>query len=236
MKKIAYLTGLLCLFAAADATAQVIYFDDGSSYELDQGEAVYVSKGDVYIKQEDGNSVSFTSQVPVVATNEAAEAVVMAAEPTVSDDCSGSDFDLEPCQDPTPVPTCLFDYNPTLPGIQCLPDGVTRNPDGSIDLGGPTPQASFYASYEFEQDNSATLADLTAMAPYQPGNYTHAINVLNGRLAVRTVTYKGISSYEYKWVTSEYMDRVVALGDLVESLHNLGFTKTQIHNAYVEGK
>jgi hypothetical protein len=234
--KIALLLGLMAMFASQSANSQVIYFNDGSSYELAEGESVFVSGGEVYSKVEDEGTVSFTSQVPVVATTEAAEAVVKAAEVDTLDECSQSDFDLEPCQDPATVPTCVFDYNPTLPGIQCLPEGVTRNTDGSIDLGGPTPQKAFYDAYEFVQDNGATLADLTTMAAYQPGNYSHAISVLNARIAVRSVTYLGISSYEYKWVTSEYMDRVVALGDLVESLYNLGFTKTQIHNAYVEGK
>lgn len=226
----------LSLFASQNAQSQVIYFDDGSSYELAESETVYVSSPELFRMDADADVVSFTRAVPVVASAEASKAVAKAAEVATVDDCSQTDFDLEPCQDPSPANTCVFDYNPTLPGIQCLPEGVTRNSDGSIDLGGPTPQASFYASYEFVQDDSATLADVTAMSPYQPGNYSHAISVLNGRLAVRSVTYKGISSYEMKFVTSEYMNRVVALGDAVESLYNLGFTKSQIHNAYVEGK
>jgi hypothetical protein len=74
------------------------------------------------------------------------------------------------------------------------------------------------------------------MARFQPGNYTHAVSILNSRLAARADGDQGISDYERKFMTSNFMDRVVKLGDLVESLYNLGFSKQEIHSAYVEGK
>ena len=230
-KKISYLFAFL-LIAAANAAAQTIYFDDGTSYELADGESVYVSGSELYGMDASDGVVVFTGQKPVVG-----EYGYKVAETVVADeDCSPNDFDLNPCNNPTPVDTCIFDYNPSQPGKQCAPDGVTANADGSINLGGPTEQATLYNAYEFVQDDTATLADLTNMARFQPGNFTHAINVLNSRLAARAMGDQGISAYERKFMTSNFMDRVVKLGDLVESLYNLGFSKQEIHSAYVEGK
>ena len=232
MKKITYLFALI-LIAAANATAQTIYFDDGTSYELADGESVYVSDSELYGMDASDGVVVFTGQKPVVGEYGYKVAETAVAE---EEDCSPNDFDLNPCNDPKPVPTCLFDYNPSQPGKQCAPDGVTANADGSINLGGPTPQADLYNAYTFVQDDTATLADVTSLARFQPGNYTHAVNVLNSRLDARADGDQGISDYERKFMTSRFMDRVVTLGDLVESLYNLGFTKSQIHSAYVEGK
>lgn len=235
-KKITYLFAFL-LIAAADAAAQTVYFEDGTSYELADGESVYVSGSELYGMDASDGVVVFTGQKPVVGEYgyKVAETVV---EDTVveEEDCSNNDFDLNPCNNPTPVDNCIFDYNPSAPGKQCLPDGVTVNVDGSINLGGPTPQADIYNAYEFVQDDTATLEELTNMARFQPGNYTHAVNVLNSRLAARADGDQGVSDYERKFMTSNFMSRVVTLGDLVESLYNLGFTKPQIHSAYVEGK
>jgi hypothetical protein len=234
-KSITYLLTAFLLITAANATAQTIYFEDGTSYELAVGESVYVSGSELYGMDTSDGVVVFTQQGPVVGEYgyKVAETVVVVAD---DEDCSPNDFDLNPCSDPKPVPTCVFDYNPSEPGKQCLPDGVTVNADGSINLGGPTPQAELYNAYEFVQDDTATLADVTSMARFQPGNYTHAVNVLNSRLDARADGDQGVSDYERKFMTSNFMNRVVKLGDLVESLYNLGFTKSQIHSAYVEGK
>ena len=238
-KSITYLIALI-LITAANATAQTIYFEDGTSYELAEGESVYVSGSELYGMDTSDGVVVFTQQGPVVGEYgyKVEDTVVAETEVVVADDeeCSPNDFDLNPCSNPTPVDNCIFDYNPSEPGKQCLPDGVTVNADGSINLGGPTPQAELYNAYVFVQDDTATLADLTNMARFQPGNYTHAVNVLNSRLAARAGGDQGISDYERKFMTSNFMNRVVKLGDLVESLYNLGFTKSQIHSAYVEGK
>jgi len=236
-KKIKYLFAL-ALIATCPALAQTIYFEDGTSYELADGESVYVSDSGLYGMDGDADVVVFTGQKPVVGEYGYKVAETVVAEAVEGDEapCSNNDFDLNPCNNPTPVDDCIFDYNPSEPGKQCLPDGVTVNADGSINLGGPTPQADLYNAYEFVQDDTATLADVTAMARFQPGNYTHAINVLNSRLAARADGDQGISDYERKFMTSNFMNRVVTLGDLVESLYNLGFSKQEIHSAYVEGK
>ena len=224
MKKITYLLALI-LIAAANATAQTIYFEDGTSYELAEGESVYVSGSELYGMDASDGVVVFTGQKPVVGEYGYKVADTVVAETVVAETVV-----------PTPVPGCLFDYNPSQPGRQCAPDGVTANADGSINLGGPTPQAELYNAYTFVQDDTATLDDVREAARFQPGNYTHAVSVLNSRLDTRADGDQGISDYERKWMTSRFMDRVVTLGDLVESLYNLGFTKSQIHSAYVEGK
>jgi hypothetical protein len=234
-KPIAYLIALI-LITAANATAQTIYFEDGTSYELAVGESVYVSGSELYGMDTSDGVVVFTQQGPVVGDYGDEVAKLTTLVTVADEDCSPNDFDLNPCSNPAPVDNCIFDYNPSQPGKQCLPDGVTVNADGSINLGGPTPQAELYNAYEFVQDDTATLADVTSMARFQPGNYTHAVNVLNSRLDARADGDQGISDYERKFMTSNFMNRVVKLGDLVESLYNLGFTKSQIHSAYVEGK
>ena len=231
-KSITYLLTAFLLITAANAASQTIYFEDGTSYELADGESVYVSGSELYGMDTSDGVVVFTQQGPVVGDygDEVAKAAV------ADEECSPNDFDLNPCSNPTPVDNCIFDYNPSEPGKQCLPDGVTVNADGSINLGGSTEQATLYNAYTFVRDDTATLADLTSMARFQPGNYTHAVNVLNSRLAARAVGDQGISDYERRFMTSNFMDRVVKLGDLVESLYNLGFSKQEIHSAYVEGK
>ena len=238
-KSITYLLTAFLLITAANAASQTIYFEDGTSYELAEGESVYVSGSELYGMDSSDDVVVFTGQKPVVGEYgyKVAETEVAETEVVVADEeCSPNDFDLNPCSNPTPVDNCIFDYNPSEPGKQCLPDGVTVNADGSINLGGPTEQATLYNAYVFVQDDTATLADVTSMARFQPGNYTHAVNVLNSRLAARAVGDQGISDYERRFMTSNFMDRVVKLGDLVESLYNLGFSKQEIHSAYVEGK
>ena len=235
-KSITYLLTAFLLITAANAASQTIYFEDGTSYELAEGESVYVSGSELYGMDTSDGVVVFTQQGPVVGDYGDEVAKLTTLVTVADEECSPNDFDLNPCSNPTPVDNCIFDYNPSEPGKQCLPDGVTVNADGSINLGGPTEQATLYNAYVFVQDDTATLADVTSMARFQPGNYTHAVNVLNSRLAARAVGDQGISDYERRFMTSNFMDRVVKLGDLVESLYNLGFSKQEIHSAYVEGK
>ena len=97
MKKISYLFAFL-LIAAADAAAQTIYFEDGTSYELADGESVYVSDSELYGMDSSDDVVVFTGQKSVVGEYgyKVAETVVedtVVEEAVVEEEgCSNNDF------------------------------------------------------------------------------------------------------------------------------------------------
>ena len=131
----------------------------------------------------------------------------------------------------------MIDYDPSTPGIQSTPPGMTVGSDGSVNLLGNDPYKEA-RNRRFTYREGLTEKDLVDFIQKGiGGNYSHAGNILNDMLDAWDKGNEGsYGHYTGRLMTSNMFDEATQLADIMGSLYKDGYSREQIGQLIGQGK